>query len=426
MDVARPKMDVPRGKSKTRRKLPTKYVLYAAVGAAVIVLGMFGLSKLKPAAPGAEKSSLYFGTVKRGSMLRQVRGTGTLVPEDVRIIAAATEGRVEQVLVQPGSEVGPDTVLVELSNPQLQQEALDAEYKIRAAEADQTSLRVKLESERLSQQAIAAGVHSEYQQAKIQADTDAQLAREGLIPAISLRLSQVKVSELDNRYKIEQKRLEIGTQASQAQAAAQTARIEQLRAMWQLKRTQFASLQVRAGTAGVLQQLSVEVGQQITPGTNLARVANPASLKAELKVAETQAKDVQVGQPVAVDTRNGIVPGHVARIDPGVEQGTVTIDVALDGGLPQGARPDLSIDGTIELERLNDVLYVGRPVSAQQQSSVTLFKLEEGGNSAVRVQVKFGRTSVDTVEVLDGLREGDQIILSDTSQWDAVNRIVFN
>ncbi|MDQ3919488.1 MAG: HlyD family efflux transporter periplasmic adaptor subunit [Acidobacteriota bacterium] len=417
--------DVPRRKAGARR-FPTKYLVYALAGAALIALVTFGLSRLKPAAPSVEKSTVWFGTVRRGQMVREVRGTGTLVPEDVRVIAAATDGRVEQILTQPGVQVGPDTVLLELSNPQLQQEALDVEYQMRAAEADLNNLQVKLESDRLSQQATAATVHSEYQQAKAQYDTDALLAKEGLIPALTLRQSWAKANELANRYQIEQQRLAISTKATQAQTAAQGARIEQFRALHDLKASRLASLKVRAGTAGVLQQLTVEVGQQVTPGTNLARVANPASLKAALKVAETQAKDVQVGQRVAVDTRNGIVPGHVVRIDPAVEQGTVTIDVALDGGLPASARPDMSVDGNIELERLDNVLYVPRPASAQAQGTVSLFKVEPDGKGAVRVQVKLGRASVDTVEVLEGLQEGDQIVLSDTAQWDAVNRIVFN
>jgi HlyD family secretion protein len=285
---------------------------------------------------------------------------------------------------------------------------------------------VKLESDRMSQQAAAATVRADYEQAKIQYDTDEVLAKQGLIPPLNLKLSKVRVDELANRYKIEQQRLESSAKAAKAQLAAQEARLEQMRALARLKQSQLKTLSVLAGTTGVLQQMQVEVGQQVTPGTNLARVVEPQSLKAELKIAETQAKDIQLGQQASIDTRNGIIPGHVMRIDPAAQQGTVTVDVALDGELPQGARPDLSVDGTIELERLADVVYVGRPAFGQTQSTVGLFKLEEGGKSAVRVQVKLGRSSVNTVEILEGLQPGDQVILSDTSAWDAYNRIRLN
>lgn len=417
-------MDVPR--QRTSRRIPWKYVTYASVVLGVIVLLVLVVARLKPAAQNAERASLLIGTVKRGSMLREVRGNGTLVPQDIRIIAAATEGRVERVLVQPGTEVSASTVLLVLSNPAIEQEALNAEYETRAVEADYNTLHVKLESDRMSQKAVTAGVHSEYQQAKLQSDTDAALAKQGLVPALSLKLSQVKVDELANRYQIEQQRFEISAKSTQAQLTAHKARIEQVRALWQLKKARLASLQVPAGIAGVLQQLTIEVGQQVTPGTNLARVASQGNLRAQLKVAETQAKDIQFGQPVSIDTHNGIVPGRVIRIDPAVKEGTVTIDVALEGELPPGARPDLSVDGTIELERLTNVLYMGRPAGAQPQGTITLFKLESGGKSAVRVQVKLGRTSVDTVEIIEGLQEGDQVILSDVSQWDNSNRIVLN
>jgi HlyD family secretion protein len=278
----------------------------------------------------------------------------------------------------------------------------------------------------MSQQAAAATVRADYEQAKIQYDTDEVLAKQGLIPALNLKLSKVRADELASRLKIEQQRYEATSRATKAQLAAQEARLSQMRALLQLKRSQVGTLRVLAGTAGVLQQMQVEVGQQVTPGTNLARVAEPQNLKAELKIAETQAKDIQMGQPASIDTRNGIIPGHVVRIDPAVLQGTVTVDVALDGALPQGARPDLSVDGTIELERLADVIYVGRPAFGQTQSTVGLFKLEEGGKSAVRVTVKLGRSSVNTVEILEGLQPGDQVILSDTSAWDAYNRILLN
>ena len=401
-------------------------ILLVVLGVITVSLITVGVARLKPAAPSVERATILTDTVKRGLMLRQVRGLGTLVPEEIRIIAASTEGRVERILVQPGAEVTAGTVLIELSNPELQQSSMDAEYQVRAAEADYNNLRVKLESDRMSQQAATATVRAEYQQAKLQADTDEALAKDGLIPPLNLKLSKVKAEELANRYAIEQKRLEGTAKSAQAQLAAQQARVAQLQALLQLKRSQVQTLRVVAGTNGVLQQMQVEVGQQVTPGTILARVAEPQNLKAELKIAETQAKDIQLGQQASIDTRNGIIPGRVVRIDPSVQGGTVTVDVALEGALPQGARPDLSVDGTIELERLNNVLYVSRPAFGQAQSTVGMFKLEEGGQSAVRVQVKLGRSSVSTIEVLEGLQEGDQVILSDTSQWDAFNRIRLN
>jgi HlyD family secretion protein len=418
-------MDIPRSnKAKSRRHLRKILLAFAVV--AVVSLITFGVSRLKPAAPAVERSTVLIDTVKRGPMLRQVRGTGSLVPEDVRVIAASTEGRVERILVQPGTEVAAGTVLIELSNPELQQSALDIEYQLRAAEADYNNIKVRLESERMAQQAVAANVRAEYQQAKIQSDTDETLAKEGLVPSLNLRLSRVRTEELANRYEIEKKRLEVTAKSAQAQLASQQARISQLQALLKLRQIQVGTMRVLAGTNGVLQQMQVEVGQQITPGTNLARVVEPQNLKAALRIAETQAKDIQLGQKAEIDTRNGIIQGHVVRIDPAAQQGTVTVDVALDGQLPQGARPDLTVDGTIELERLTDVIYVGRPAFGQAQSDISMFKLEEGGQTAVRVKVKLGRSSVQIVEILEGLKPGDQVILSDTSQWDNFNRIRLN
>jgi HlyD family secretion protein len=278
----------------------------------------------------------------------------------------------------------------------------------------------------MNQQVVAAGVHSEYEQAKLQLDTDEALAKDGLIAPLSLKLSRVRLAELSNRYNLEQKRLDVSVKSAEAQLASQQARISQLQALLKLKKSQVGTLGVVAGTNGVLQQMQVEVGQQVTPGTNLARVVEPQHLKAELKIAETQAKDIQLGQQAEIDTRNGVIPGHVSRIDPAAQQGTVTVDVALDGQLPQGARPDLTVDGTVELERLDNVIYVARPAFGQAQSAVSMFKLEPDGKAAVRVPVKLGRSSVNTIEVLEGLQPGDQVILSDTAAWDAFNRILLN
>ena len=418
-------MDIPRQPAKKRKRNFKRVglVLLVIIGVALVT---FGVSRLKPAAPSVDRATVWVDTVKRGPMLRQVRGPGTLVPEEVRVVAAATEGRVERILVQPGTEVTAGTVLLELVNPTIAQESVDAEYAQRAGEADYNTLKVKLESDRLTQQATVATVRAEYQQAKLQYDTDAQLARDGLIPAINLKLSKVRVEDLENRYRVEQQRLEVMSRSAKAQLAAQQARIAQMRALADLRRNQVGTLKVLAGTAGVLQQMQVEVGQQVSPGTNLARVVEPQRLKAELKIAETQAPGILLGQKAEIDTRNGIIPGHVIRIDPAAQQGTVTIDVGLDGPLPQGARPDLSVDGTIELERLADVIYMGRPAFGQAQSTVGIFKLDASGKEAVRVQVRLGRSSVNTVEILEGLQPGDQVILSDTSQWDAYNRIRLN
>jgi HlyD family secretion protein len=414
MDIKRPR--------KNRR--PLKLAALAAVCALAAVLITYGLSRLKPAAPSVSRSTILTDTVKRGQMLRQVRGIGTLVPQEIRQVAAPVEGMVERVHVQPGEQVSAGTVLVELSNPTLKQSTVDVAYQIKAAEAELNNLRTRLESERMSQQATLAGVQSEYNQAKIQLDTDEELAKEGLVPTITLRISRVRVEQLANRVQIEQKRLASSRDQIAAQAAAQTARIEQLRAQLRLNEEQVASLQVRAGTNGVLQQMQVEVGQQITPGTNIARVADPSSLKAALQIPETQAKDIQLGQPTTIDLRGaGNIQGRVYRIDPAVLNGTVTVDVSLDGGLPPGARPDLSVDGTIELERLENVLYVGRPASGSAQSSLTLFRVEPGTSEAVRVPVRLGRSSVSTIEVIEGLSEGDTVILSDTSQWDGIDRL---
>jgi HlyD family secretion protein len=414
MDIKRPR--------KNRRQL--KMAVYATAAVLAAVLITYGLSRLKPAAPSVARGTVWTDSVKRGQMLRQVRGIGTLVPEEIRQVAAPVEGRVEQIFAKPGEQVSAGTVLVELSNPTLKQSTVDVEFQIKSAEADLNNLRARLESERMSQQAATAQIQAEYNQAKIQLDTDEELAKEGLVPAITLRISRVRVEQLKNRLEIEGKRVGSNKQSVAAQIAAQEARISQLRAQLRLNQEQVNSLQVRAGTNGVLQQVTVEVGQQITPGTNIARVADPSSLKAVLQIPETQAKDIQLGQTAAVDTRGaGVVPGRVVRIDPAVQNGTVPVDVRLEGGLPTGARPDLSVDGTVELERLDNVLYVSRPATGAAQSTITLFRVEEGGREAVRIPVRLGRTSVNTVEILEGLREGDTIILSDTSQWDGVDRL---
>jgi RND family efflux transporter MFP subunit len=416
MDIARPNI----ARQKRRRQ-----IIYIAVGIAALALVTMGLSRLKPAAPTVERSTVWVDTVKRGSVLRQVRGLGTLVPMEgsIQFLPAVTEGRVEKILELPGAQVKADTILLEMSNPQLTQEALDAEWKLKASEADYKNLQVALASQVLAQKSLSAQAQSEYSQAKMQSDIDNELAKLGVISQLSQKVSNQKTDELSTRNDIEKQRLTNSSEVLIAQLQAKQAEVEEFRALAELKKSQLDRLRVRAGIDGVLQEQTLKIGQFVTPGTTLAKVVQPQRLKAELKIAETQAKDIQLGQPASVDTHNGIIPGHVVRIDPSVVNGTVTVDVALDSALPQGARPDLSVDGTIDLEKMQNVLYVGRPAFGQEQSTVGMFKLEPDGSNAVRAQVKLGRSSVNTVEILQGLKEGDQVILSDMSRWDNFDRV---
>jgi HlyD family secretion protein len=416
-------MDIPRPDVAKKKK--ARRVIYTAAGALAVLVITVALSRLEPAAPSVNRATVYMDTVKRGSMLRQVRGPGTLVPEEIRWISARTDGRIER-RVLPGIKVEADTILLEMSNPELEQAAVDAEFQLRAAEADFVDLKVQLQSRVLNQRADAARVQAEFNQAKLQAEADKKLHEEGLIGDLIVQLSRVRANELATRHELEQKRLEIASESVEAQLAARRARVEQFRALAELRHEQVRALKVRAGINGVLQQVPVEEGQQVTPGTILAKVAQPEKLKAELRIAETQAKDVEVGQKATIDTRNGLIDGEVIRVDPAVQEGTVQVDVALIGELPKGARPDLSVDGTVELERLEDILYVGRPAYGQAESTIGLFRLLEDGETAVRVQVKLGRSSVSTIEVIQGLDENDQVILSDTSAWDSYDRIRLN
>lgn len=417
-------MDIPRPSTVRQRWI--RRILLLMMGVGLVVAISVGLSQLKPAAPTVERSTVWIDTVRRGTMVRQVRGPGTLVPEETVWIPAVAQGRVERRLMQPGATVHPDTILFELSNPEVEQAAIEAQWQLKAAEADYSNLKVHLENQLLNQRAQAATVQAEYHQARLQAQANEELAKDRLISSLILTLSKVKAEELATRHQLEQQRLAMSAESVKAQLSAQQARVEQLRALYQLRRRHVDLLKVRAGRSGVLQQVLVEVGQQVMPGTNLARVADLSRLKAAIRIAETQVKDLQVGQRAAIDTRHGIIPGHVVRIDPAVQNGTVTVDIALDGPLLKGARPDLSVVGTIEIERLDDVMYVGRPAFGQEQSLVGLFKLVKGGTEAVRVQVKLGRSSVNTIEILEGLQPGDQVILSDMSAWDAHDRIRLN
>ena len=389
----------------------------------MVALVTMGLSRLKPAAPGVDRSTVWIDTVKRGPMLRQVRGLGTLTPVDIQWIPAATDGRVEKIPVLPGTAVQPNTVLLILTNPQLMQEALDANLKLKAAQADYKNLEAQLESQVLTQKSLVAQANAEYNEARMQAETDQQLNKLGVISDLNRKIAEGKAQQLQTRDQIEQERLTNSDRVLQAQLLAKQAEIEQDRALAGLKQTQVQNLIVRAGIKGVLQEQPLKVGQWVTPGTTLAKVVQPDHLKAELKIPETQAKDIQLNQPASVDTHNGIIAGHVMRIDPAVYNGTVTVDVMLDDPLPPGARPDLSVDGTIDLERLSNVLYVGRPAFGQESSTVGMFVLQPDGRTAVREQVKLGRSSVNTVEILGGLKDGDQVILSDMSRWDNFDRI---
>jgi HlyD family secretion protein len=417
-------MDIQRPASVARQK-KLRRIMFAVVGILVIGLVSVVLARLKPAAPTVERATVWVDTVKRGSMLRQVRGLGTLVPVDEarRWVPAATQGRVERIVIRPGAIVTPDTVILELSDPQLQQQLTDAENQLRAAEADLASLGARLNTERLTQRSVAATVAADYEAAKLDKEVNESLAKDGLVSNLTLKQSSVRAESLATRYKIEQDRVQVAEQNFKAQLMSQQARIDQLRSLYTLRRSQVDQLRVRAGMNGVLEQVPVEVGQQIGPGTNLARVADPTRLKAELRIAETQARDLTIGQLAQVDTRNGIITGKVVRIDPAAQQGTVTVDVALEGELPRGARPDLSVDGTVEIERLDNVLYVGRPAFGQEQSTVGLFKLDPSTGEASRAQVQLGRSSVNTIEVRGGLDEGDQVVLSDMSAWDQFLRI---
>jgi HlyD family secretion protein len=359
-------------------------------------------------------------------MVRQVRGLGTLVPEDIRWIPANTEGRVEKIIIWPGTHVESDTVILELTSPELEQAAHDAELQATAAEAELTTLRATLQRGLLDQEATTAKARSDYEQAKMERETNDQLAKNGLIAELQYKTSKVKEAELANRNEIEQKRLSFAHDSIDPQLASKQAAVDQAKQLAKLKLDQVEALHVRAGMSGVLQQLPVQIGQRVKVADNMARVADPTKLKAQVKIAETQAKDIQKDQKAVIDTRNGVVGGHVIRVDPAVEQGTVTVDVGIDGELPKGARPDLSVDGTIELERLENVVYVGRPAFGQENNTVGIFKLVSGSSEAVRTPVKLGKSSVNTIEILSGLQPGDQVILSDTSAWDAHDRIRLN
>ena len=417
MDVARPH-SVARNK-KIKRIVAAVLVLIAAAGVTL------GLSRMRPAAPSVDRATVWIDTVKRGEMLRQVRGIGTLVPEEVRWIPATSDGVIEERRVRAGDVVRPDTILLIMSNPDVRQRSTDAELQLKGAEADLASLRATLQNELLNQEAMEANTEAEYNKAKLDYEANLELSKDGLIAELILRKSQVTVQELAAKTETEKKKIEGMTKSNEARIGAQQAKVDQLRVIYELRRKQLEELNVRAGVAGVVQQVPVEAGMRVNPGTILAKVAEPGRLKAELQIAETQVKDVVPGQVASIDTRSGIIPGQVIRIDPAAVNGTVKVDVQLNGEYPKSARPDLSVDGTIDIERLANVLYVGRPAYGQAESTVGIFKLMLNGE-ANRVQVKLGRSSVNQIEILEGLRESDQVILSDMSTWDSYDRVRLN
>jgi len=418
MDISRPDI-----KKKKRRQ----QIVWAVVGIVVVGAIAFFVTRLKPAAPTVDRATVWTDTVKRGPMLRQVRGPGSLVPreESIQLIPAQTDATVVKIRVLPGTKVTPDTILLDLTDPQLQQKLLDARLQLKGAQADYKNMQATLKSSLMDKKVASAAITSSYTDDQLQAQTDKQLYELGVISGLTYSKSKNTADQLTTQHQISQEQLDVNTKAIEVQLASSQTKIEQAQALLALYEKQEQSLLVRAGIAGVLVALPtpLQVGQHVAVGTSVAEVIQTDKLKASLKIAETQARDIQIGQPAEVDTHNGIIPGKVSRIDPGVLNGTVTVDVELEGALPQGARPDLSVDGTIDLDRLTNVLNVGRPAFGNENSTISLFKLGSDGKTAVRVPVKVGRASVNSIQVLEGLQEGDTVILSDMSRWDATDKI---
>jgi len=419
MDIARPDL---------KKKKMRQYIMWAGIGAVLLTVAVIAVSRLKPAAPTVDRSTIWPDTVKRGDMIRQVRGsTGSLVPREdsIELIPAQTDATVVRIIALPGAKVTPDTVVMDLSDPQLEQELLSAQSALKGAQADYKSLQATLNSTLMDKKTAAAQVNSDYTQDQLQAQTDEALNKLGVVSGIVASASKNKAEQLTAQHKLSQEQIEVNQKAIEVQLASAQTKIDQAKAQLDLYQKQSEALHVRAGISGVLAQLPVplQVGQHVTAGTSVAKVIQLDKLKAALQIPETQARDIQIGQPASIDTHNGVIPGHVSRIDPSVLNGTVTVDVALDGALPQGARPDLSVDGTIDLENLKDVLYVGRPALGNENSTLSLFKIDPDGKGATRVPVKVGRASVNSIQVLEGLKEGDTVILSDMSRQDGVDRI---
>ena len=417
-------MDIPR-KSQTGRKIVVRIIISAVLVAVIAIVSIY-VSKMEPAVPVIERATVWIDEVKQGSMSRAVRGMGKLVTEDIRWIPATVDGIVERKVLEPGASVMPNTVIIELSNPQLERDTLTAEWDLKAAESGFTDFQLRLRSEDLTQAADLTRMESDYEQAKVRYESRLKLFEDGLISPLELQEYRVIAEQSSNRIELEKRRAAIREESVDAQLSERRTQVEKSRAMYELRKSQLEQLNVRAEVEGILQQIEVDVGQRVGTGSNLARVTNPNRLKAELSISETQAKDIQAGQAVSVDTRNGVVEGVVSRIDPAVRNGSVTVDVRITDELPAGARPDLSVDGTIVLERLEDVVYVGLPVQGQANSQVGLFKLSDDGKTAERVKVQLGRTSVNTVEIQEGLKPGDQVILSDMSAQDGVDSLRLN
>jgi Multidrug resistance efflux pump len=416
MDIQRPDI---------KKKKRQRQIIGGALGLVVLALAAFFVSRLKPAAPTVDRAAVWTDAVKQGPLLRQVRGPGSLVPREdkIRLIPAETEATVVRIRVLPGAKVEPDTVVMDLVDPTVQQELLDAQLQLKAAQTDLMNVKAKLDSDLMTQKAGAATVNADYNQAKLQAQTDKSLYDLGVISGLTYSASKGKADELTTRSDIEKQRLTVNEKAIETQIAVQQTKVAQAQAMLALKQRQQDALSVKAGISGVLVDLPHQVGEHVAPGTTLAKVVQPDQLKASLKIAETQARDIQIGQPSEIDTHNGVIEGKVIRIDPAVVNGTVTVDVELEGALPQGARPDLSVDGTIDLDRMANVLYVGRPAFGNENSTISLFKLSPDGTTAVRVPVKVGKASVNAIQVIEGLQSGDTVILSDMSRWDNTDRI---
>ncbi len=414
MDIQRP------DQSKKRRR---NRILYSIAAVVVLAAISLAVSRLQPAPPTVDKGTVYIGTVHRGNMLRQVRGLGTLVPEEISWIPAQSAGRIEKRLVLPGTAVQANTVLLVMSNPSLIQQALSAKYAYKAAQANYNNLKAQLDAQVMAQRATLAQAVSSLRQSQVQLNSDRALAKKGLVSQVDFQVSEAKNQGLATNAEMEQERLVADRNSEQAQLAASQTKIAQAKAEYDLQRSLVDDLNVRAGIAGVLQDLPVQVGQQVHAGDVLAKVAVPQKLKAQLQIDQTDAKDIALGQPAKIDTHNGIIPGRVTRIDPAVQNGTVTVDCALLGPLPPGARPDLSVEGTIQLQLLKNVIYVGRPAFGQANSQITLYRLVDGGRQAVQTKVDVGQTSVNDIQILRGLQPGEQVILSDMSAYENYNRV---
>jgi len=414
-------MDIPRESSRRRRFL--RRALFTVVIVGSLLAGTLGLRRLEPAAPTVDRSIKWTDRVKRGDMTRKVRGIGNLVPVSIRWTSPDTTGRVEKILVHPGTSVTKDTVILELSNPELELSCEEAKLNVKSAESRYDAKKVEIQQTILNLEAALAGANANYITAQLESEPNEELCERGALAPVQVKIGKIRVEQLAKLKELEEKRLEVQREFARTQMDVVEAELKQARALYELKQKQLDALHVRAGIDGVLEQVLVEEGQQVSPATNIAKVSDPTHLKAVLRIEQNQAREVKIGQPAEIDLRNSVLQGHVARIDPAVQEGSVSVDVVLDGPLPEGARPDLSVNGTIEIEKLTDVLYVGRPTFGQPGGTVTIFKLDPDKKGARRVPVTLGRGSVNTIEVIEGLEEGDEVIVSDMTEWADVDRI---